>query len=476
MSEIRKKIEARTQKNFFTEMMFLANTTGVDQKEYIKNIINLAELLEGYLRQRDLIRKVDFEPNKYWKSIATKKTVYNIDGGQLSLSIPGSASFGIRVGVLKNRPGDKSDNWCDFSESQTLTTNLVDRDNSHYEQQEEEFIMKYDKMLTGSRMIMEASEVIKQQLGKGKWDKPSTNDIIYLHGPIAYESTMYHLATDEENPIPPFKKEFCQTLFPDLNNVFFKDLKKKELDIEFRYFLPLYSEILKQIQASKIPTYGVVERIGGVVSPGPVTNAVLDELFHHQSNKTFGRLYELNWKKLDRTWDVKPVGTKSDGIKIEEKFKKRAVKDDIIFDLILDPGEYIKPVQVIKQLQKKWPQGKYSYQQLFTQLAEPFSTFLKVSEDKRPLRIETLNILDSYDEDMKLTFHSARLLPQYCFPLGLDTVDKLSKVPSWLRNSMRGNYINNLLRKTLESNASKQQINMVLKSFVSGRNWWVRPK
>ena len=55
MSEIRKKIEARTQKNFFTEMMFLANTTGVDQKEYIKNIIDLAELLEGYLRQRDLI-------------------------------------------------------------------------------------------------------------------------------------------------------------------------------------------------------------------------------------------------------------------------------------------------------------------------------------------------------------------------------------------------------------------------------------
>ena len=149
----------------------------------------------------------------------------------------------------------------------------------------------------------------------------------------------------------------------------------------------------------------------------------------------------------------------------------------MIFDLILDPGEYIKPVQIIKQLESKWPRGKYaSYTSMFTDLAEPFSTFLKVSEDKRPLRVETLNILDSYDEDMKLTFHSARLLPQYCFPLGLDTVDKLSKVPSWLRNSMRGNYINNLLRKTLESNASKQQINMVLKSFVSGRNWWVRPK
>ncbi len=469
-------IEARTKKNFFTEMMFLANTTGVDQKEYIKNIIELARLLKKYLKDRDLIKKIEFEPNKYWKSIANKKSIYNIDGGQLSLSIPGSASFGIRVGVLRNRPGDQSDNWCDFSESQTLTSNLVDRDNSHYEQQEEEFVMKYDKMLTGSRMIMEASEVVKQQLGKGKWDKPSTNDIIYLHGPIAYESTMYHLATDEENPIPPFKKEFCKTLFPDINNVFFKDLKKKELDIEFRYFLPLYSEILKQIQASKIPTYGVVERIGGVVSPGPVMNAVIDELFHNQTKRSYGRLYELKLKKLERTWDIKPVGTPSDGNEIEKKFKRRSVKDDIIFDLILDPGEYISPVQIIKQPEGKWPRGKYSYVSMHSHLAEPFATFLKVSEDKRPFRIETLNVLDSYDEDMKLTFHSAKLLPQYCFPLGLDTVDKLSKVPSWLRNSMRSNYINNLLRKTLESNASKQQINMMLKSFVSGRNWWVRPK
>ena len=203
----------------------------------------------------------------------------------------------------------------------------------------------------------------------------------------------------------------------------------------------------------------MVERIGGVVSPGPVMSAVIDELFHNQSKKKFGRLYELNLKKLNRSWDVKPVGTKSDGDTIVDKFQNRAVKDDIIFDLILDPGEYIKPVQIIKQLESKWPRGKYaSYTSMFTDLAEPFSTFLKVSEDKRPLRIETLNILDSYDEDMRLTFHSAKLLPQYCFPLGLDTVDKLSKVPSWLRNSMRSNYINNLLRKTLESNASKQQI------------------
>ena len=36
MSEIRKKIEARTQKSFFTEMMFLANTTGPANKSIEK--------------------------------------------------------------------------------------------------------------------------------------------------------------------------------------------------------------------------------------------------------------------------------------------------------------------------------------------------------------------------------------------------------------------------------------------------------
>ena len=37
-----------------------------------------------------------------------KKKVYNIDGGQLSLSVTGSATLGIRVGVYKVKPGDYS--------------------------------------------------------------------------------------------------------------------------------------------------------------------------------------------------------------------------------------------------------------------------------------------------------------------------------------------------------------------------------
>ena len=37
MIDLEKKIDARVKKPFFTEMMILATTTGIDQKQYIKN-------------------------------------------------------------------------------------------------------------------------------------------------------------------------------------------------------------------------------------------------------------------------------------------------------------------------------------------------------------------------------------------------------------------------------------------------------
>ena len=59
---------------------------------------------------------------------------------------------------------------------------------------------------------------------------------------------------------------------------------------------------------------------------------------------------------------------------------------------------------------------------------------------KRPIKIETLNVLESYDKDIDFTYHSTKLLPEYCFPLGLNIIDKMTKVPSWMRSSMRNEY------------------------------------
>jgi hypothetical protein len=37
---------------------------------------------------------------------------------------------------------------------------------------------------------------------------------------------------------------------------------------------------------------------------------------------------------------------------------------------------------------------------------------------------------------MRLLYHTARLLPRYAFPVGLDIVDKYAKVPDWLSRNV----------------------------------------
>ena len=467
MSDLKTKIEFRLKKPFFTDMMILAASTGIDQKDYLEKVKSLAIFIREKLEQRNLIRKLKYEPKAFW-NFKGEKNIYNIDGGQLSLSVTGSAALGIRVGVYRVKPGDYSKDREEADESTTLTANITDHQSSHYEQDEESFMVKYNKMITGTRMIMEAAEVVKQGHAKGKWkEKPTSKDIIYLHGPIIYEANMYHLA-EEETPIPPFKKEFCDQILTHAPDFILDQFKKHKNDIEkdSRYFLPMYCEITNQIKKLTIPTYGVVERSGGLSSPGPLTTAMLGELYHMKERREW-----ISSRNLKDSWDVKVAGDKSNAKDIMGEFKKRPLSDSVLFDLILDEGEYIKPLQVIKQWYDKWPR---SHMSLLNLMPEPFSTFLKISELKRPIKVETLNVLDSYDEDMNFTYHSAKLLPEYCFPLGLDIIDKLTKVPSWMRNSMRNEYHRQVIRKTMET-GNEEYIKLALKSLIPNRNGWNRP-
>jgi len=467
MNNIEEKIDLRLKKPFFTEMMVLAHTTGVDQKNYLEKVKELAIFIREKLEERNLIKKLEYKPKEFW-NFKGEKNIFNIDGGQLSLSVTGSAALGIRVGVYKVKPGDHTKEREDSDESTTLTANITDKTSSHYDQDEESFMVKYDKMITVTRMIMEAAEIVKQGNGKGKWKEiPSQNDLIFLHGPITYEATMYHLA-ENEGVVPPFKKEFCDQILTHQPNYYLEKFKesKGELDKDLRYFIPLYCEITNQIKNLKIPTYGVVERSGGLSSPGPVTKAVLGELYQTKQRREW-----LISRQCKNSWNVKSAGDKAHAKQIEEEFNKRPLSDSVLFDLILDQGEYIQPVQIIKQWYDKWPR---SHMSLLEHMPEPFSTFVKVSELKRPLKVETLNILDSYDKDINFIYHSSRLLPEYCFPLGLDIIDKLTKVPTWMRNTMRNEYHRKVIRKTMETN-NPEYIKLALKSLMPNRNGWNRP-
>ena len=107
-------------------------------------------------------------------------------------------------------------------------------------------------------------------------------------------------------------------------------------------------------------------------------------------------------------------------------------------------------------------------------MPEPYVTYLKTSEFRKPIRVETLNILESFDDDIDFIFHSAKMLPQYAFPLGLDTVDKLAKVPNWMRHSLKNAYQMRMLRALINT-GNKEYIELGLKSLIPNRNGFNRP-
>ena len=137
--DLEKKIDDRLQKPFFTDMLILAAATGTDHFKYKKKIKELAIFIREKLQERNLIKKLKYRPKEFW-NFKGKKNIYNIDGGQLSLSVTGAAALGLRVGVYKVRPGEKSDQREDSDESTTLTANLIDKATSHYEQEDDTFM------------------------------------------------------------------------------------------------------------------------------------------------------------------------------------------------------------------------------------------------------------------------------------------------------------------------------------------------
>ncbi len=472
MSEIEKKVDARLKKPFFTEMLTMAYVNGANHSDYLETVKKWAVFFREKLEERDLIKKIKHRPKEFW-NFKGKKTIYNIDGGQLSLSITGAATMGVRVGVYKVKPGDYSKSREDYDDSSLLTSNLVDRTGESHFDEDEDFELDYKKMIESSRMIMEAAEIIKQVEGKGKWkDKPSEKDLIFLHGPILFEAAMYHMASDANEKFPPFKKEFCDKILQHGPNFILREFKdwRKEDDEYLRTFIPLYCEIANYLKSIKIPTYGVVERSVNK-APGAVSTAMIGELYQTKLRK-----YLMETRNFEFSWNTKRVSHASKGEEILKIFKSYVLGDPYLFDLILDEGEYIKPIQVLKQNPAKWPMksGSTFFARFFNNMPEPFVTYIKTSEFRKPIRVECLNILDSYDDDIDFVFHSAKMLPQYAFPLGLDTVDKLAKVPNWMRHSLKNAYQMRMLRALINT-GNKDYIELGLKSLIPNRNGFNRP-
>ena len=71
--------------------------------------------------------------------------------------------------------------------------------------------------------------------------------------------------------------------------------------------------------------------------------------------------------------------------------------------------------------------------------------------------------------------HSALLLPQYAFPVGLDIVDKFARIPDWMSRPINTHTAVQALKRALDS--GDKRLFDALRRMLCGsqREWLLRP-
>ena len=92
-----------------------------------------------------------------------------------------------------------------------------------------------------------------------------------------------------------------------------------------------------------------------------------------------------------------------------------------------------------------------------------------------PIRIESLSSPKNIKKDYEYILATARLLPNYGFPVGLNVVDKFAKIPNWMSKASRRYYATHLLKQAVKSK-DQNTISLAVKILSKKvRSWRNRP-
>lgn len=382
------------------------------------------------------IRQVTHSHLHLWASMQGQPTAF-IDGGVARLNgYPGIEQFAMRVGIYRVVPGETDpttrEQWSMFSR---VLADVVDTN------QASDGPPDRKRLQEALRYTLEALVLMRCLEGS---DPPA---FAFSHGPLVNQFVTY----DEGEPywmpdlLPEFLAEFGLTQPVITSSV--KDIPHDPAGrIMWNQFMAVYAVIIRTILASSTPAVGVVERGVG----RPLTLAVLDTI--------------------------------KDRHLVDEKFAKRfqsllthyGITDDLLFGCVLKQGEYITPVTVKKNPVNR---ARDRWQPVVKQFGNPRATLLKPQDGTFPLRLEMNSAAaDRSEEVISLAYHTARLLPRYAFPVGLDIVDKFAKVPDWMTKAVSTAGAAALLRRAVEEADDPAFISAVRRELAGQpRDFFFRP-
>lgn len=397
----------------------------------------IAEQLRAVLVDRDKeprIQRIRKSHIDMWAEAQGDKFAF-LDGGAARIgALPMLSPMALRVGIYAVRPGvDPEEGRETWTMRPYVVADLLDRD-------------RRPASPPDRRRLQEAARYTLEALtGILYLRKTPDVRVLLTHGPLINQFTEY----DEDHPhyIPFLAPEFLASV----------GLTKDELESRltglpsdthgsmWNHFMAVYGYVLAEIHDSTVPIAGVVERATG----RHVSLAIIGAL---EQQGVFTREYTRRVREILDDYDI---------------------TDDFLFGCMLREGEYVTPVTIDKNPANR-PRPRWG--PVVRQYPKPAAMLLKSEETNFPFRVE-LNPAAVAQGDFlaRFLYHTARLLPRYAFPVGLDIVDKYAKVPDWLSRGISAQISAAVMRRAM--NAGDARVLTQLRLFLARgpRDFFFRP-
>ena len=426
--DIKNKIKANS--SLFIKFVKSAVTASPTvQNNFLDVTAQVALTIQKIIDDANLVVDLDYKGNDFWLKNRCKTSCF-IDGGVDRTSIISSAPLSIRAGSYIVKPDAEDKHREFFEESMVFLGDLYDPKNELYDLSDDDF--DEDQMLNkkkdGARIIFEAVTIVKHILLNRKFD------YCFLHGPI--EATVMPFTV---MGFPTFTKFAVENMLPFYN--------KNKLNAEARHFINVYLEALKYIKQSKFPVYGIVE----TSNSAPYI------------------------KNLLYTYKSKGIISDKDFRNTLSTIKKYKITDSHLLEIILKNGQALKPLEVKKQIKGFSVTSGSAWEDKMESFPSVYIGYIKTTDHSSPIRIESLKSSTDFQKDFEYILATARLLPNYGFPVGLNIVDKFAKIPNWMSKASRRYYATHLLKQAIKSK-DQNTISLAVKILSRKvRSWRNRP-
>lgn len=395
----------------------------------------IADVLRAELERRTEDPRIVFLPKSHldlWSEVQGRRYSF-LDGGAARIgSLPGLSPMALRVGVYSVRPGsgDHREAW---EMKPYVVADLLDSARRPAERYE-------------PRRLQEAARYTLEPLS-GLLHLAGNPDVaaLFMHGPLVNQFTQYD--EGEPNYIPFLTPDFLASV----------GLSREDVERELQHipsnaagplwnqFMAVYGVVMRRVNEHKTPIISVVERPTGRA----ITHVVLRSL---EEAGAFTAAYTHKVKEILERYDI---------------------TDDFLFGCMLKEGEYLTPVVVQKNIPRK---ARPSWNLVVRQYPAPAAMLMKSEETNFPFRVE-LNESARQDHPSiaRFLYHTARLLPRYAFPVGLDIADKYAKIPDWLSRGISAELAAKVLREAMRTGDPNVVTQLRLFLARGPRDFFYRP-